>query len=118
MLQFSDISGPWIVPQFLLGAGVDSEPLFVIFRRIPRQKHFGERQDIFFSFAQRRDLDMNRIDPVQQVFAELLLRHHFRQVSIRRADQADVGRDRQVASDPDDAATLDGRQQFRLQMVR
>ena len=61
---------------------------------------------------------MDRIDPVKKVFTERAGRDHFRQVTVRRANQPDIDRHRRIAAHARHGTALDDRQQFGLQMVR
>ncbi len=60
--------------------------------------------------------DMDRIDTVVEILAETPFAHQRFQVHVGGADQADIHRSGLSAADPDDAAALDGTQQFGLQM--
>ena len=49
-----------------------------------------ERADVFAALAQRRHVDVDDAQPVQQVFAELAVRHHVAQVAVGGGDDAHV----------------------------
>ena len=59
-------------------------------------------------------MDFERVDAEHQVFAKLLLGHHFLQVAMRGADDAHVHLKRVVVSDAADLAALQHAQQFGL----
>ena len=56
--------------------------------------------------------------PVIQVRAELILFHHRLEIAICGGDEADVGPDGAIASDPLEFLVLDGAQQLRLEFER
>jgi hypothetical protein len=47
-------------------------------------------RDVFLALAQGRHPEVDDIEPVEQVFAELALRDHVLQVAVRGGDHADV----------------------------
>ena len=72
-------------------------------------------EDIGRAIAQRRDLQVDDVEPEQQILAESAFAHRIGEVAVRGCDDADVDRHRPGAADPVDHALLDGAQQFRLQ---
>ena len=70
------------------------------------------------AFAQRRRKNRKNLEPVKQVAAKLLLRHHLCQVAIGRRDQAHVDRDGPGSAQPLDLALLQRAQQLGLQVER
>ena len=72
-------------------------------------------QDIRRALAQGRDLQVDDVEPEQQVFAEGAFAHGVGQIAVRGRDDADIDRHRPCAADPIDHALLDGAQQFGLQ---
>ena len=51
-----------------------------------------EHADIFLALAQRRHVNVNHAQPVQQVLAELTARDHVRQIAVRRRNDAHIHR--------------------------
>ena len=59
-------------------------------------------------------MDVDDVEPVVEVVAELLLLDAFLEVLVRRADDADIHLDRQVRADALELALLEDAQQLRL----
>jgi len=74
----------------------------------PVYKAFGQRDNIFFAFPQRGNLDVDGIDAVKQIFAEFAFGHHLFQITIGGANQTYVDRYRFVASYSHHAPALNG----------
>ena len=56
------------------------------------QKIIGQQQDIISPFAEWRDMQLDRIDPVQQILPESSFLYHRMDVHIRGRDQPDIDR--------------------------
>ena len=67
------------------------------------------------ALAQRRHRDLEDVDPVEQILAELLVRDHRRQVLVRRRDDPHVDLDRLGAADRRERALLQHAQELDLQ---
>ena len=72
-------------------------------------------EDIGRAFAQGRYLQVDDIEPEQQVLAERAFAHGIAEVAVRGGDDADIDRHRPGAADAIDHALLDGAQKLRLQ---
>ena len=64
MLQFADIARPCIALQFRFRISGKPSYLFLILAGITVQKIIGQQQDIISPFAEWRDMQLDRIDPV------------------------------------------------------
>ena len=82
------------------------------------QEHLRQRYDIFLPLPERRQIDMNSVDPVVQILPEPSLTDQLLQIHICGADQTDIDGLRLIAAHPDDAPALNSTKQFRLQMQR
>ena len=60
---------------------------------------------------------MDCIDTIEQIFSEFSVIYHFLQITVGGTNQADVDRHRAIASHSHDASSLNGSQQFGLQMI-
>ena len=90
----------------------------VVLRGVASEELFGQRQDVLAPLAERRQVDVDGVDAVEEVFAELPVGHHAEQVAVRGRYEADVHLHGRVAAQADDPSALDRRQEFRLQAGR
>ena len=79
------------------------------------EKVLDEQRDVFLALAQRRQLHGDDVQPVEQVFAELPVGHHARQVAVGRGDDAHVDLGRVRVADALELALLQHAQQLHLQ---
>ena len=77
-----------------------------------------QQRDVVLAVAQRRQLDRDDVQPVEQVLAELAFLHHLAQVDVGRGDDPDVDLDRLHAAEAREVALLDHAQQLRLRLER
>ena len=63
------------------------------------QHMIGQSGKIFRSFAQRWHAERHRVDAIEQVIAKSTLQHKFLDVSIRGADDTNIGPERAGAAD-------------------
>ena len=118
MLQLPDITIPRMLLQFLLGTFGKSKRTFVVLLGKAFDEEFRKRDDVFLAFPQRRYFEMNGIDAVEQIFAELALCHPLVQIGISSTYQADIHRNGFIASHPHHATALEYGEQLRLQVIR
>ena len=78
----------------------------------------GELEDVLAPLAQGRQLDLDRVEPEQQVLAEAALVGELVGRAIGRGDHPDVDRHRLVGADRHDLALLERGQQFGLEVER
>ena len=115
MLQFPDVAGPVIVCELLQRLRMQGKPRPPVKVRIFFQEIIDKQGDILPPAPQGRNLDLYRVDAVEQVLAEKRLRDHLRQVAVRGGNQAYVDRNLPVASKAGDLAVLQGCQELGLQ---
>ena len=89
MEQLPDIAGPVMLFQLLDGLARDRE-FSVAFPAQPAQIGKDDGADVFLAGCERRDLEQQGIDPVEQVLPELPLPGHGKKVPVRRTDDADI----------------------------
>ncbi len=77
-------------------------------------QRLGQAGDVVFAFPQRREVNLERVDPEKQVFAEGPFGHHGLQVAVGRTDDADVDVEEFVFADPPNFARLQESQQHDL----
>ncbi len=74
----------------------------------------GQHQDVATPLAQRGHLDVDDVDPVEEVLAESLLRHLVLQVAVGRGQDPGVEPDFGVSTDRPDRALLERAQELGL----
>ena len=78
-------------------------------------KVLNEQRDVFPAIAQRRQLDLDDIQPIVEVLAEAAVLDHFRQVGVGRGHHSHVHFDRLAVADALELALLEHAQQLHLQ---
>jgi len=78
-------------------------------------KKLGEFQNIRRALSQRRQLQIDDVQPEQKILAELALTHSFGKIPVGGRQNADVHRHRAGAADPVDHPLLDRAQKLGLQ---
>lgn len=117
VFQLADVAIPGMLLQLGLGTFGEADQRLVVAFAEAGNEHFGQRDNVLGALPERRDFQMYRVDSVQQVFAEFVPLHHVLKIAVGGANQADVDRNRGVAAYTDNAAALDGCQQFGLQVI-
>src|SRR5437870_806059 len=79
-----------------------------------REEVLDERRDVLLAFAQRRHVDVDDVESVKEVVAELVLLDLLLEVLVRRAHDADVDLDRKRRPDSLDLAVLEDAQELGL----
>ena len=90
--QFSDIARPVILYEKIQRFRTDIYNTETVFTIGFINKIAAKRTNVFFSLSQRRNIELNDIDAVIQVLAELLLLDQFMDVLIGCADNAGIKR--------------------------
>src|SRR5690606_13766022 len=72
----------------------------------------GDRHDVFATFAQRRDVDLDDAKAVKQVLAERAVLDHALEWAVRRGDEAYVDRAGPVLAEAADRAVLECAQEL------
>ena len=103
----------WRISTFS-ASGVDAVHLLLELAREPAHEELGQRRDVVLAVAQRRHLDRDDVEPVEQVLAELALLHHLAQVAVGRGDDAHVHAQRAGAAEPLELVLLEHAQDLRL----
>ena len=99
-------------------SGVSSRPAFWFSSPYFSRKWCDEQRDVVLAIAQRRQLDRDHVEAVEEILAELPFLHHLPQVDVGRGDDADVDLDRLHAAEPHEVALLDHAQQLGLRLER
>ena len=76
VLELADVARPVVAHQHLQRFRVDAFDLLLQLAREPAHEELGQRRDVFLAVAQRRHVDRDDVEPVEEVFAEAALGHH------------------------------------------
>jgi hypothetical protein len=77
----------------------------------------GPAGDVALALAERGEVDLERVDPEEEVLAELLGLDHLAEVAVGRAEDADVDPERVVLADAADLARLQEPEQLDLTLL-
>src|SRR5262245_42987398 len=117
VLQLPDVAGPVIFEERALRLGRHLDGAAVL--RVELLEEVIEQHwDLFPALAERWDPDLDHVDPVVEVFAELVAPHRSLEVAVRGADQTDVGVDDLLAADTGELPVLQHMEQLGLQAQR
>jgi hypothetical protein len=70
------------------------------------EKSAREQQNVLAAFAQRRNPDLEHVDPIVQIFTKRATRHRIVQVSIRRDNHPHIRFERFCAAKPPEFTLL------------
>jgi len=73
----------------------------------PSQQVIDQGSDVLRPFPQRRDIDLQHLQSVEQILPEALLADLLQEVAMRGRDHADVDGDRLFTADSSDLAFLE-----------
>ena len=79
------------------------------------QQMVGQQRNIFRAFGERRDLQVNHIEAIKQIFAKLAAGHRLRQVAVGGGDDPHVDLDIAVAAERANLTLLQDAEQLHLQ---
>ena len=112
--QLPDISRPAIQDQELHRFFGEAEIALAVLQRVLAQVVVGERGNFDAPLPQRRDVQRDDIETIEEVFAEPALGDQAVEVGVGRGDDADVDAGRVHLADRVDFAGLEEAQEFRL----
>ncbi len=81
-------------------------------------KGLHQQRNIVGTFAQRRQVDGEHVEPIVEIAAEFPVDNHLLEIAVGGGDQPDVGLDQLVAPQTFELLLLEDAQQFRLQLQR
>src|SRR5258707_13304293 len=70
VIKFSDVAGPGVIQHLLQCRRLEALYRLAISLRIQLEKVCSQQRDIFFTFAQRRNRKLDRVESEKQVWAE------------------------------------------------
>jgi hypothetical protein len=77
---------------------------------------FGDRQDVLSSFPERRDVQGDDVQAIEEVFPEPILFEHFFKVVVCCCQQSEIGLDQRCAPDPFELLFLSSMTSLRLKI--
>ena len=90
----------------------------LVLLRVAGEEVLDQRRDVVAPRAQRRQLDVDDVQAIEEIGAEAAVAHLGLEVAVGGGDQPDVDRDRSARAERRDLALLDGAQELRLQPER
>src|SRR5262245_33360273 len=91
VLQFAHVARPAVRKHTLVGGLRKPLQRAVVLLLELLEEVVGEQLQVFGSLAQRRDVDRDRRDPVEEVFAHHAFLDRFSRLAVGGADQAEIG---------------------------
>ena len=116
--QLPDVAGPAVTPERFKRLFREAAERAVVAPSKEYQKLLRERNCIIRPFAEWRNLDLDHVEPIEEVFAEPSFLDRILQIHVRRRDETHIGSARRVVADPFVLPVLDEPQQLRLQGER
>src|SRR5581483_93035 len=118
VFQFPDISGPAVFVERADGVGGEARYFAAYFGGKFREQGVREQGNVLFPFPERRKVNGDDLEAVEQVLAERMVADGFGEIAVRRGDGADVDDLRARASDGKDFAGLEKAEEFHLAFGR
>src|SRR5215213_2341142 len=88
--QFADVSRPVVEHQLFQQVGCEDYALLVLSLRELFQQVMDQHGNVFTAVSQRRQRDVDAVDPVPQVSTERTLGNHAAEVAVGCRDDSDV----------------------------
>ena len=114
VLQLTDVAGEGVVEQRLDRPLAEAGHVALVTLAVVVQEVLHQQRDVVAPLAQRRQVDREHVEPVEQVFAETPLAHGLAEVFVGRGHHAHVHPQRPGAADALDFPLLEGAQQLAL----
>src|SRR5262245_30513912 len=118
VLQFAHVARPAVRKYPLIGGLREALQRAVVFIFEFLEEVVGENLQVFGAFAQRRHIDSDRRNSVEEVFTHHAFLDRFARFAVGGADQTEIGLEGFGRSDGAEAAFFQHAQQFRLQFQR
>ena len=112
--KLSDISGPSMIAKGVQRLFGEDGLTLRGWAAKTLEQMVGQIRYVVDAFSQRRKIDFKSIDAIHQVFTEVTFINHLRQVSMGRADNANIDLERFIVTDTAYFAALQHAEQFGL----
>ena len=106
MLEFAYIARPWVVKQRFFGCRTETAPCAALIRGLRVYHLRGQPQNVFLALTQRRHVQIDHMDAIVQILAELADLDHVFEIFVRGANEVDIDRDGNFTAHPDHLAIL------------
>src|SRR5882672_667747 len=117
VLQLSHVSRPRVVGETRQRVGRELLPAPVLLVE-PLEEPRGQDRDLFLALPERGNHDLDHVEPVVEVLAELALDHRLLEVTIGGGDHPSVDVDQFVTTDPRELEVLEDVEQLGLETER
>ena len=114
VLQLAHVAGPVVAHEHVDGGGGDAADVLAVGGRVLLHEVIGQERHVRPALAQRRQVDVEDVQPVIEVLAEDAGLHRGLQVLVGGRDQADVDLDGPHPAQPLDLPLLEDAQQLHL----
>src|SRR2546427_1057481 len=118
VIELADVAGPRMIQQRLKRRRFESGDVLAIPLRMQPKEVRGERRNVFTPIAERRQLNLDRVQPEEQILTEPTRRDLLAQVGVGRRHDAHVHVTCARRADALEVARLEDAQQLRLQVHR
>lgn len=117
ILKLANISRPVVREEMLFDFGIEfktGSPLFIE----PIEEMLGNQGDVTSSLTERRQMDIDHIEPVEEVLTKAALLNFRGQIPVGCGDDPDIDMDQFLSTDAADDTFLNDPEQFLLQSRR
>src|SRR5207249_2797418 len=114
VLQLADVARPRVRHQPLGRRGRQALDVVAVDRGEALEEALREEEDVAAARAERRRVDPDDVDSIEEILAELLLRDLALEIAVGRGDDPRVERDLGVAADRADGPLLEDAEELRL----
>src|SRR5207249_3142235 len=90
VIQLADVARPRMIEQRLQRPRLEAGDVLPVPLRVLPEEVVGERGDVLAPLAKRRQLNLDRVQPEEQVLAEAARRDLFGEVRVRRRDDPHI----------------------------
>ena len=112
--QLADVAGPRLLLEPAEGIGRQAECVTVVHLLDDPEEAVREHGDVATTLAQRRQVQRDQVDAIEQVFAKLAARHLVGQHTVRGAHDPHVDRDALARAEHLEGAVLQDAEQLHL----
>ncbi len=112
--EFADVAGPVVVEELLAGGSGQAANVFLHGGVVMGQEGFAEGDDVVAALAEGGRTELDDVEAVEKVFAEVVLADGFDDVAVGGGDEADVDVELFVAADAGEGAVFEEAEELGL----
>ena len=116
VLEFAHVAGPVVIDQGAQGVGGEAARAEAVLVRVEVEEVLGEQGNVFAAGAQRRQIDGDDVEAVEEIFAEAAVADFLAQVDVGGGEDADVDLNLLNAAEVHEAAVLQDAQDLGLRV--